>query len=457
MAVVTVAEESSKNGKRILLAVGVAGLLIAGVLAALAISGSSSASAGADTPEDAYQQLFDSLANEDLVGAAEIMLPGERETLIQPFFDMVAEMQRLEILDPAFELSSVPGIDFEFENLEFETTPITEDLVSVRLLGGTSLTAIEPTALPLGRLVLDRLPDGTIPDDATRDLESIDPSEDGLVAVRRDGKWFVSMWYSVAEAARRDAGLPLPDPARALVARGESSAEDAVEEMVRSMIDLDVRRMLELLPPSEAEALHAYAPLFLDDAESLAREGRSAMRDFGIEIDLIRLDLSSVARGDDRIVQIGGGELLVTSDVADASLDVTDGILTAELVLHDDEVRFTLIVTGECADIEIKDFSGEVLESLNECAGEIDQLINDFFGGEMLTGELPDFDIFSERPTLGINTTEENGEWFVSPLGTMLESQVDVMAAIDQQKLEDLIDWFIEQAEGDGVGQLIGA
>ena len=57
------------------------------------------------------------------------------------------------------------------------------------------------------------------------------------------------------------------------------------------------------------------------------------------------------------------------------------------------------------------------------------------------------FDIFNTDPVLGIATVRENGEWFVSPLATVLEGGVAILAAIDQQKLEDLIDWIIEQAD----------
>jgi hypothetical protein len=457
MAVVTVPEETNNGPKRLLLAVGVVGLLVAGVFAALAIGGSSSTSAGADTPEDAYQQLFDALANEDLIGAAEILLPAERETLVQPGFNIVDQLKRLEVLDPALDLANIAGVDLEYANVEFATTQLTEDIVGVRILGGTVSSSVDPQALPLGRLILDRLPEGTIPVEIDSSLEAIDPTEDGLVAVRRDGKWYASLWYSVAEAARLDAGLPLPDPADAIRPRGGSSAELAVEEMIRSAIDLDVRRIIELLPPGEADALHDYAPLFLPDAESAARDARRALRDLNIEIDLVSLDLSSVDRGEDKVVLFHGGELLVTSDIADVSIEVSNGSLTAKASIPDADVRIELTVIGDCFEVEIRDFDGEILELERECAGDVDRLIEDMLGGEILVGDLPDFDIFSQRPVLGVFTVERDGQWFVSPLGTMIELQVDVLAAIDVVKLEALIDWFIAQSEGDAAGALIGA
>jgi len=451
MTVVNVQEEAPDTRKRLLLAVGVVGLLVAGVIAAFAIGGSSEASAGAETPQGAYEQLFESLANEDLIGAAEILLPGERDSLVQPWFDMVEEYKRLEVLDPALELSAVPGIDLEFSDLEFETTQISDDLVSVKLVGGTAISSVDPMKLPLGPLVLDRLPEGTIPDEIETGMGSIDPvnpdENTGLIAVRRDGRWYVSLWYTVAEAAREQARLPLPEPAERIRPRGESSPELAVEEFVRSSLDLDVRRIIELLPPGEADALHDYAPLFLDDAEAATREARSLMRDVGLEIDLIRLDLTSVARGADRIVQFGGGEILFTSDYVDVAIDVTDGELTVDAVIPEDEVRFNLSVVGDCFELEIRDFNGEVQERQRECASEVENLIDGFLGQQVFVGGLPDFNIFTEQPAIGIYTVERDGQWYISPLGTLLDTQVEVLSAIDKDKLADLVDWFIAQAE----------
>ena len=447
--VVPVLEQQSAGRKRLVLAIGVLGVLTAGIFAALAIGGSSTTAGGADSPEEAYQQLLQAISDEDLLGAAELVLPSERETLVQPLFDLVGELQRLEVLDPALDLSAVSGVDFDFDGVLFETTMLTEDLATLRLVGGRTTTVVEPNAFPFGPLVLDRLPEGTIPDDFRTTSESISPSDDGLVAIRQNGKWYVSLWYSVAEAARLDAGLPLPDPDDAIVARGGGSPEAAVEEMIRAGIDLDVRRVLELLPPGEAAALHDYAPLFLPAAEEAAREARRSMRRIGLEIRLRHLELSSKKRGDDQIVSFLGGELVVTSDEIDVSIEVSDGSTSGHLVIREFGQDIGITVTGDCFELEVRDGSGEVVEYQRECAGDVENLIEQFLGSDVFVGGLPDFDIFNTDPVLGIATVKENGEWFVSPLATFLDGGVELLAAIDQQKLEDLIDWIIDQAESE--------
>ena len=87
--VVPVLEQQSTGRKRLVLAIGVLGVLTAGIFAALAIGGSSTTAGGADSPEEAYQQLLQAISDEDLLGAAELVLPSERETLVQPLFDLV--------------------------------------------------------------------------------------------------------------------------------------------------------------------------------------------------------------------------------------------------------------------------------------------------------------------------------------------------------------------------------
>ena len=119
------------------------------------------------------------------------------------------------------------------------------------------------------------------------------------------------------------------------------------------------------------------------------------MREFGVDIELVRLDLSSVERGADRIVQFGGGELLVTSDAVDVRIDVSDGALRGTALLHGEDVQFDVTIIDDCIEVEIRE-RNEIVDLIRECAsGDIEGFINDFLGGELLSEELPDFNIFA--------------------------------------------------------------
>jgi len=434
--------ELSRNGgpQRAILAVALIGLVIAVAIGVTTLS--SNSAAGGATPEEAVTGALDALAEEDMLGAAEMLLPTERRTLTDPSFQMVTELQRLGVLDASFDPAAVAGIDLEFADVELDVEQVTEDLAIVRLLGGQTSAAFEPTEFPFGPLVLDRI-SATEIGDATRDVSDIEPTDDGIAVVRRDGRWYISAWYTVAETARRDAGLPLPNPADALVARGEATAEAAVEEMIRSLLAVDLQRVIELLPPDEAEALHAYSPLFLEslaEAEKFARDG---LESNDVRIELTRLDLSSTGIDSGRLVAIDAIGVEVESPVVNGRFDVGDGQFHATIVSPDGFGRVELSYVDGCfRTVFTEPNQPEQVEEF--CEDDAQDAIDEFVG----FGELPDFDIFTSTPRLGILTVEFDGLWYVSPLGTMVSAQVETVAAIDAVKLEELIDWMIEVGEG---------
>ncbi|MFT5530005.1 MAG: hypothetical protein ACI91O_000012 [Candidatus Poriferisodalaceae bacterium] len=298
-----------------LLGVGLIALLVAAIAAGFALGGSATASGGASSPEEAVDEMIAAIGNEDMISAAELLLPSERETMIEPVMDMIGELQRLEVLDLDRELSAIPGIDLEFENMTYAASPIRDDMTMVSITGGTTTVVITATDAPLGRLVLDRLPAGTL--DPEPVVETGNATEDGnveegIIVVERGGRWFVSLWYTVAEAARTQAGYPLPDLNDRIQARGAESAEAAVEETIQSGLRFDIRRMLELLSPDEAEALQDYAPLFIADAEAAFAEAELAGS--GVEIGLARIGLESKEHRGGPMVTIHGGRINLTSD-----------------------------------------------------------------------------------------------------------------------------------------------
>ncbi|MDG2113431.1 MAG: hypothetical protein P8N02_12550, partial [Actinomycetota bacterium] len=285
----TITVSRGVNRQRLLMGVGLVGLMIAALVGVMTLRSNTSASAGGDSPEDAVSSALEALSDEDIIGAAEMLLPTERRSLVEPMLQIVDELKRLEVLDPALGMSDLAGVDLDFTDVQYEVEELTEDLAYVRLVGGQTSAAFDPAALPLGRLVLDY----AAPEDlgeATHEITAIEASDDGIAVVRRDGRWYVSLGYSIAEAGRRDADLPLPDPTQALAPRGAISAEGAVESMLRAAVDLDVRRVLELLSPDETEAVHDYASLFLPQAEAEAGRTRKQMKLDEISVELNRVD-----------------------------------------------------------------------------------------------------------------------------------------------------------------------
>lgn len=433
------------------------GLGLIGLAAALLLAGlnlrSNSASSGAATPEDAIAAVLDAVANEDIIAFGDSLLPTERATLMIPILEMLDELKRLQVLDPSMDPSDVSGIDFEFDDVAYETTSVTDDLATIRVVGGTATTSLEPTALPIGRLITDRLPDGALGEPTDETTAASGSSDNLLAAVRYDGSWYFSIWYTAAELARVQAGLDVPDLNLRIQARGAVSAEAAVEEMVRASVDLDLRRVLELLAPQEAMALHDYAPLFLGDVERSAEAARRELLDNGATINIGRIDLESTAYRDGRLVTIHGGAVEISTPELNLSLDIDDGSVRAVMedlnagatvVFEYADGCFVTTATGPNGQQEVETF----------CEDDPQTMLDEQFGldEQFDLGDLPDFNIFTTTPTFGIATVEQDGSWFVSPLGTVFGSQLDTLAAIDAEKLETLVDWFIDQAETAGLG-----
>ena len=428
--------------QRLLLGVGLVGLVVAVGIAVVTIRSNTTAAGGAESPDAAVSGVLEALSNEDLIGAAELLLPSERRSMTEPSFQIVEELQRLEILDAELDLHNLQGVDFDFADVELEVETISAELSLVRLLGGQASTAINPQSLPLGRLVLDHIDPADL-GSATREVEQIQPSDAGIAVLKVDDRWYVSILYSVAEALRRDAGAPIPDPAEALRPRGATSPEAAVDSLLRAALDLDARGVLELLPPDEAAAIHDYAPLFLPELEAAAAEARKEMKINEIAVSLNRLDLSSTPRGDEAIVVIDGFGLVIGSPFFDGAIDIGAGEAHVEFSAPDSLASVELDFVGDCLTTVVRE-PGQPDQPETFCAGERDTALGGLFG----LGDLPDFDIFSHTPELGIVTVEVDGAWFVSPFGTLIGSQVATLAAIDPAKLAALVGWAADLQEG---------
>src|SRR5690606_27948936 len=134
--------------------------------------------------------------------------PAERDALRGPVEDSVAELERLDLLADV-DLRDLQGVDVQLEGYQLLTTDLADGIAAVTVSGGTVTGGATPQELPLGptmREILEEdlgleIPEGT--EKATDDLGELP-----LVAVREGDRWYVSPTYSIAEAARRDAGQP---------------------------------------------------------------------------------------------------------------------------------------------------------------------------------------------------------------------------------------------------------
>ncbi len=211
-------------------------------------------------------------------------------------------------------------------------------------------------------------------------------------------------------AARKGSDLPAPEFGGGLQARGADSPEAALEALLRAGAELDVRRILELFPPGEADALHDYAPLFLDNAERAISETGGA-----VDITIDALDLSSRRDGERALVKLDEFAFTAT---------FTEGQHT----------EFTISYADGCTR-----FSAPAEEQQEFCNKGGTGFVSGFgfpFGGI----DPPKLDL--EQPDAGFVAVEREGAWYVSPTASVLDNVNAVLRVFERRDLDVLRDWF---------------
>ncbi|MEX2555614.1 MAG: hypothetical protein WEB06_08280 [Actinomycetota bacterium] len=348
------------------------------------------AEGGADTPVAAVQRMFDAIADEDALGVLETMLPSERDQLRGSLQDITKELSRLGILSNDLDLGSIPGIELDFTGLTFSSQQIASGISTVRLETGTSTYKVDPARSPIGEFLRPLLDDGA--SEVVQGTDDLSDDDVAFTTVEEGDKWFVSLWYSIAEAARQEVGAPVPPFGNGIAARGAPTPEQAVEEMIRAAVLLDVRRMIELTPPIEARALHDYAPLFIDQAVAGAREARKLY-----EVEVSKLNLTGRVSGNTALVKVGEIEFTAAIPAMGVSVEYD----------------------GECVTVR-GDFFGSD-EPQRQCGA----------GFAPATG-LP----VVPTPEIGFVAVREGGLWYVSPTRTVLDGLLGTLKVLDRNALE---------------------
>ncbi len=267
-------------------------LIAGGGITAVATTGQNDG--GAATPAEAVQHLMDSVEHEDVLGALDTMVPEEVAAFRRSLDDVKSEATRVGLLDEKLVLSGIAGLDIHAEGLQLQTEELGDSLAIVRATGGTVSTAFDPATFPFGGPLLDVVGDKLHATSATADFAASHPF---LATVQRDGRWYVSLTYSAAEALRRQTDLNVP-PALATAPEGFETPEAAAEAFYQRLVDLDLSGLTAIAAPGEGEALARYAPMWIPQAD--AKIGGA--RDEGLTLALSGLQVTATGSGSFRSV-----------------------------------------------------------------------------------------------------------------------------------------------------------
>ncbi|MDH4144072.1 MAG: hypothetical protein OEY23_02770 [Acidimicrobiia bacterium] len=364
--------------------VGVGLLGGGGYYAAGALSGGD----GADSATAAVEAFFAAVENEDVIGVMESMTPAERDLMVQPAQDVSVELKRLGILSEEMSLDGVQGIDIEIDGLQLEPEELADGVMAVHVIGGEATLTVDTARLPMGERLRDLQEEfgGAIEDEVT--TETGDLSEIGqLVAVKRNGGWGVSLGYSVAEWARRDAGEPLPVFADApLRPIGANSPEAAVSDLADAIDRGDLEGVLGMLDPGELGPMYDYSELFLD-------EGVREFREAGDLFEIDEFVTEASGSGDRRSVAISRAVVSIRDEYSSGTMEWDGSCLT----VHED---------GQ-----------QVMNSCDMGDDEMSASFRDLAAGSALS------------------VHEVDGRWYVSPTATFTQSMLAVLRAIDDDAI----------------------
>lgn len=399
------------KGKVIGGAVAVLALLAGGGFAVTRIVAGNDGGAG--SPTEVGTKFMDALGQEDVLGVVDLLLPGERTTFRQPLIDILDNLKRLEVADNTATLDKVGGIDIAFDNVEVTPRVTNVDDVTDIDISGTATASVDGAKVPIGQLLIDEAFGGSRPN-----LDS-EPSSDAvdwhLATVKQDGRWYLSMFYSIAEDAR-PAGTNIPE--QGVTPRGADSPEGAVQALFDGVSDLDLEAIVAGLNPNEAGALQRYAPIFIDDAQK-------ALNGAGFKVAFSDIKYTVTGSGDHRSVSVDALKMHAISDGTDVTVDLANGCST---------------VTS----------NGETVDS---CKGgnSIDEMMKSL--GLSENKDFQDFvktvqGAFKDIKPVGLTVQQVDGKWYLSPIGTSLDGMLAVMSALDKQELTDIIDGAKKVAAG---------
>jgi hypothetical protein len=376
---------------------------------------------GAANPTEVGTRLMDSLAAEDALGVVDLLLPGERDMFRQPLIDYVDHLKRLEIVDETADLGKIGGVDIAFEDVQVDTTETNVDDISDIRITATSSAAIDGAAVPIGDLLIDEAFGGDRPD-----LDS-EPQESDvdwkLATVKRDGRWYLSAFYSIAENARAG-GDDIPDSP--IVARGADTPDGAVQAIFDAVDDLDLEALIAALNPNEAEALQRYAPMFIDSAQQ-------ELDDLDAKIAFSDTKFTVIGDGDRRTVTVDGFDMTVTADGTETSIETADG---CTVVTSGDDTFNTCELGG----------------TIDEGLGVLGLDDNEDLKSLITTVQ----EAFSDMKPVGITVQNVDGKWFVSPVGTYYDILLATLAALDKDELTAIIDGVKKVSESLSTGEIFG-
>jgi hypothetical protein len=233
-------------------------LIVAAGVYFFAIRDTRSGATGQDTPQESVTALFTTLGNSDPIGLADQLDPVEAKLFTDLNSDILGELKRLNVLSSAASTDTLTGTTISVSGITMDgaNETINDNVQIVKLTGGTITVSSDPNSIPLSdsfKQAVGAEIDQAQPQSQTINIADAVAENNGdpirIATVKRDGKWYVSLFYSIADNAAHSAGLPSPTAADQIPAEGKGSPEDAAQAFIAAATAGNVEDVIKVLPP----------------------------------------------------------------------------------------------------------------------------------------------------------------------------------------------------------------
>ncbi|MCU1360832.1 MAG: hypothetical protein JWN99_2121 [Ilumatobacteraceae bacterium] len=269
---------------------------VAGAIGITTVALNGAGSGGGASPAEAVQQLVDAARHEDLLGMIDVIDPAEVPAVRAAAQQGQTEAQRSDLVSDQFDLNGIAGLDVSVVDLSLQTQQLADDLAIVSATSGTMTTHFDPTTFPFGRSLLDAV-GAQSPSTTSADLGP-DGVDARVATIERDGRWYVSISYTVAELARSAAHDSFPTDAPP-ASEGFDSADAAATAFFDRLAALDFEGMVATAAPGEGDALARYASLWLPTATDWGNRAHTS----GYDLHVSGLTYATTGDGDRRTLQ----------------------------------------------------------------------------------------------------------------------------------------------------------
>jgi hypothetical protein len=390
------------------IAVAVVVLVGAGVGTAVALNRSSDAP-GSASPQDAATKLLTDVGNDDLLGVVNDLPTNEAAILQTTMNGLTSQLKKVDVIKPNVNTQGLTGLDIKTSGIQFgsDVRQVNDHIAVASLVAGTITIGTKVATNNYTQSFLQAAFPGGVTGNGTNvtmNIAQIVKQQGhpvGIATVQQGGRWYPSLFYSIADGALQASHQQWP--ATALPARGADVPNEAVEDAMQEVLDGDTKTVLERMSTAEMPVLHDVGQVLAD---------ATAGKPNGVLIGPITFDDVHVPGGVDAVLN-------------KMTLTAKNGQKT--VVTHVNGC-YTVQAGGKQSQFCAGDFAKQL--RANPVSQAVPPAVLTFFD-DMFSGPV--------SKGLGIVTTESRESWYINPGLTFTHLTQDMYSSLTEQDVVGMV------------------